>query len=108
MELAGDSRCRKVVCEHRRDVRSCKSGNSVYITVHRCPANGLVTEVKAWQTRRLDAVLPILFLDGIVVHIRGESGQVREHTMYVAIGVTFSGKKDLLGLWLDETEGAKI
>jgi putative transposase len=58
----------------------------------------LDTEVKAWQTRRLDAVLPIVFLDGIVVHIRGESGHVREHTMYVAIGVNFSGKKELLGL----------
>src|SRR3990170_4723567 len=68
----------------------------------------LDAEVKTWQTRRLDAVIPILFLDGIVVHIRGESGQVREHTMYVAIGVTFSGKKELLGLWLDETEGAKF
>jgi transposase-like protein len=65
-------------------------------------------EVKAWQTRRLDAVIPILFLDGIVVHIRGESGHVREHTMYVAIGVNLSGKKELLGLWLDETEGAKF
>lgn len=68
----------------------------------------LDAEVKAWQTRRLDAAIPILFLDGIVVHIRGESGQVREHTMYVAIGVNFSGKKELLGLWLDETEGAKF
>jgi len=68
----------------------------------------LDAEVKTWQTRRLDAVIPILFLDGIVVHIRGESGQVREHTMYVAIGVNFSGKKELLGLWLDETEGAKF
>ena len=65
-------------------------------------------EVKAWQTRRLDPILPILFLDGIVVHIRAESGQVREHTMYVAIGVNFSGKKELLGLWLNETEGAKL
>jgi len=65
-------------------------------------------EVKAWQTRRLDAVYPILFLDGIVVHIRSESGHVREHTMYVALGVNFSGKKELLGLWLDETEGAKF
>jgi transposase-like protein len=68
----------------------------------------LDAEVKAWQTRRLDAVYPIVFLDGIVVHIRGESGHVREHTMYVAIGVNFSGKKELLGLWLDETEGAKF
>ena len=68
----------------------------------------LDSEVKAWQTRRLDAVIPVVFLDGIVVHIRGESGHVREHTMYVAIGVSFSGKKELLGLWLDETEGAKF
>ena len=68
----------------------------------------LDAEVKTWQTRRLDAVYPIVFLDGIVVHIRGESGHVREHTMYVAIGVNFEGKKELLGLWLDETEGAKF
>jgi putative transposase len=65
-------------------------------------------EVKAWQTRRLDAIYPILFLDGLVVHVRSESGHVREHTMYVALGVDFSGKKELLGLWLDETEGAKF
>jgi putative transposase len=65
-------------------------------------------EVKSWQTRRLEATYPILFLDGIVVHIRGASGHVREHTMYVALGVNFSGKKELLGLWLDETEGAKF
>lgn len=68
----------------------------------------LDAEVKAWQTRRLDAVYPIVFLDGIVVHIRGESGRVSEHTMYVAIGVNFLGKKELLGLWLNETEGAKF
>lgn len=68
----------------------------------------LDVEVKAWQTRRLDTVYPLLFMDGIVVHVRGESGQVREHTMYVAIGVNFEGKKELLGLWLNETEGAKF
>lgn len=68
----------------------------------------LDAEVKTWQTRRLDAVFPIVFLDGLVVHIRGESGHVREHTMYVAIGVNFAGRKELLGLWLDETEGAKF
>ncbi len=42
------------------------------------------------------------------MHIRGESGHVREHTMYVALGLNFSGKKELLGPWLDETEGAKF
>jgi len=65
-------------------------------------------EVRAWQTRRLDSIWPIVFLDGIVVHIRGESGRVSEHTMYVAIGVNFEGRKELLGLWLNETEGAKF
>lgn len=68
----------------------------------------LDAEVKAWQTRRLEAVWPIVFMDGIIVHIRGESGRVSEHTMYVAIGVNFQGRKELLGLWLNETEGAKF
>lgn len=68
----------------------------------------LDAEVKAWQTRRIDAIFPIVFLDGIVIHIRGESGRVSEHTMYVAIGVNFKGKKELLGLWLSENEGAKF
>jgi putative transposase len=68
----------------------------------------LDAEVKRWQTRRLTSVWPIVYLDGIVVHIRGESGHVSQHTMYVAIGVNLAGKKELLGLWLDETEGAKF
>ena len=65
-------------------------------------------EVKAWQTRRLEAIWPIVFRDGIVVHIRGEAGRVSEHTMYVAPGDNGEGRKELLGLWLNETEGAKF
>jgi putative transposase len=68
----------------------------------------LDAEVTAWRTRRLDAVWPIVYLDGIVVHVRGENGRVSPHTMYVAIGVNLQGKKELLGLWLSETEGAKF
>jgi transposase-like protein len=68
----------------------------------------LDAEVTAWRTRRLDAVWPIVFLDGIVMHVRGENGRVSRHTMYVAIGVNMQGKKELLGLWLCETEGAKF
>ena len=68
----------------------------------------LDAEVTAWRTRRLDAVWPIVYLDGIVVHVRGENGRVSQHTMYVAIGVNLQGKKELLGLWLGETEGAKF
>jgi transposase-like protein len=68
----------------------------------------LDAEVTAWRQRRLDAVWPIVYLDGIVVHVRGDNGRVAQHTMYVAIGVNLRGKKELLGLWLSETEGAKF
>src|SRR5207302_2285873 len=68
----------------------------------------LVAGVTSWQQRRLDAVWPIVYLDGLVVHVRGDSGRVSPHTMYVAIGVNLQGKKELLGLWLSETEGAKF
>ena len=68
----------------------------------------LDAEVMAWQQRQLDAVWPIVYLDGIVVHVRGNNGRVSPHTMYVAIGVNLQGKKELLGLWLSETEGAKF
>jgi putative transposase len=65
-------------------------------------------EVKAWHTRRLEAVFPIVYFDGIVVHVRGASGHVAQHTVYVALGVNITGHKELLGLWLAETEGAKF
>jgi len=68
----------------------------------------LDAEVTAWRQRRLEAIWPIVYLDGIVVHVRGEGGRVSQHTMYVAIGVNLLGKKELLGLWLSETEGAKF
>ncbi len=68
----------------------------------------LDAEATAWRQRRLEAIWPIVYLDGIVVHVRGDNGRVSQHTMYVAIGVNLLGKKELLGLWLSETEGAKF
>jgi len=68
----------------------------------------LDAEVTAWRTRSLDAVWPIVYFDGIVVHVRGANGRVSQHTMYVALGVNLEGYKELLGLWLSETEGAKF
>jgi transposase-like protein len=68
----------------------------------------LDAEVTAWQQRQLDPVWPIVYLDGIIVHVRGDNGRVSSHTMYVALGVNLQGKKELLGLWLSETEGAKF
>lgn len=68
----------------------------------------LDAEVTAWRTRPLDPIWPIVYFDGIVVHVRGSSGRVSQHTIYVALGVNLEGKKELLGLWLGETEGAKF
>ena len=68
----------------------------------------LDAEVTAWRTRPLDAVWPIVYFDGIVVHVRGANGRVSQHTIYVAIGVNLEGHKELLGLWLGQTEGAKF
>ncbi|MFO0911780.1 MAG: IS256 family transposase [Pirellulales bacterium] len=68
----------------------------------------LDAEVTAWKSRILEPVWPIVYFDGIVVHVRGTNGRVSPHTMYVALGVNLEGHKELLGLWLGESEGAKF
>jgi transposase-like protein len=68
----------------------------------------LDAEVTAWRTRPLEEVWPIVYFDGIVVHVRGANGRVAQHTVYVALGVNLAGHKELLGLWLGESEGAKF
>jgi transposase-like protein len=68
----------------------------------------LDAEVIAWRSRPLSEVWPIVYFDGIVVHVRGANGKVAPHTVYVALGVNLEGHKELLGLWLAENEGAKF
>jgi len=68
----------------------------------------LDAEVSAWRNRSLEPVWPIVYFDGIVVHVRGENRRVSQHTIYVALGVNLDGKKELLGLWLSQNEGAKF
>ena len=51
-------------------------------------------DVTGWRTRRLDAVWPIVYLDGLVVHVRGDGGRVSPHTMSVAAGVNLQGKRN--------------
>jgi len=68
----------------------------------------LDAEATAWRTRPLQPVWPIVYFDGIVVHVRGANGKVSQHTIYVALGVNLEGRKELLGLWLGQTEGAKF
>jgi len=64
-------------------------------------------EVKIWQARSLDAVYPTLYLDCIHVKVR-DTGAVRNKAVYLAIGVNREGHKEVLGLWIAQTEGAKF
>ena len=67
----------------------------------------VVEEMSAWQARPLDRVYPVVFVDAIVVKVR--DGQVTNRPVYVAIGVTVNGERDILGLWAgDGSEGAKF
>lgn len=64
-------------------------------------------EVKIWQARPLDALYPIVYLDCIHVKVR-DAGAVRTKAVYLAIGVNMAGHKEVLGLWIAQTEGAKF
>jgi putative transposase len=64
-------------------------------------------EVTTWQNRQLDEVYPIMYLDAIQFKVR-DSGHVRNKAVYLAIGITMHGMKEVLGLWIAQTEGAKF
>jgi putative transposase len=67
----------------------------------------VLDEVKAWQTRPLENLYPVLFLDALMVKMRHE-GRVNNRAVYVAIGINEEGRKDVLGLWTSANEGAKF
>lgn len=68
--------------------------------------DAVIDEVKAWQARPLDPVYPIVYLD--CIHVKVRDGAVRVKAVYLAVGVTMAGEKEVLGLWLAQTEGAKF
>ncbi|MEO0600917.1 MAG: IS256 family transposase [Myxococcota bacterium] len=63
--------------------------------------------VKEWQSRALDPVYPIVYLDGFVVKVR-KDGAIRNRTVYIALAINMRGLKEVLGLWMADTEGAKF
>ena len=69
--------------------------------------DAVMEEVKGWQTRPLDAIYAIVYLDALVVKMRSE-GRVENRAVYVAIGITLAGQKEVLGLWTSANEGAKF
>jgi putative transposase len=69
--------------------------------------DAVLDEVAEWQNRPLDAVYPLIFFDAIRVKIRDE-GFVRNKAVYIALGILPNGTKEILGLWIEQTEGAKF
>lgn len=69
--------------------------------------DAVLDEVREWQSRPLDPVYPVVFFDALRVKIRDE-GMVKNKAVYVALGLNPSGDKDVLGLWIEQTEGAKF
>lgn len=69
--------------------------------------DAVLEEVKAWQSRPLDPIWPIVYLDALVVKVR-DQGTVGNKSVYLAIGVNMEGRKEVLGMWLEATEGAKF
>jgi putative transposase len=64
-------------------------------------------EVQAWQNRPLDGIWPIVYLDALVIKVR-DQGVVGNKSAYLAMGIDIEGKKQILGLWLEASEGAKF
>ena len=67
----------------------------------------VLADAKAWQNRPLERVYPIVYLDALIVKIR-DGHTVRNQACYVALGVNLDGERDVLGLWFQQTEGAKF
>jgi putative transposase len=67
----------------------------------------VMDEVRVWQSRPLDEVYAIVYLDALVVKMRVD-GRVEKRAVYVAIGITLEGQKEVLGLWTSANEGAKF
>lgn len=89
--------------EHLRELYGIEASPQLISTV----TDAVLDEVGRWQNRPLDALYALVFFDAIRVKTRDE-GTVRNKAVYLAIGVTADGRKDVLGIWIEQTEGAKF
>jgi putative transposase len=88
---------------HLEEIYGTEVAPSLISTV----TDAVVDEVTSWQSRPLDPVWPFVFLDALVIKVR-DQGVVQNKSAYVALGVGVDGHKEILGLWLEPTEGAKF
>ena len=88
---------------HLAEIYGVKVGRDLISRV----TDAVMEDVREWQQRPLDDVYPVIFLDALVLKIR-EGGTVQRRACYLALGVTVEGERDVLGMWFQETEGAKF
>jgi putative transposase len=88
---------------HLRDLYGVQVGRDTISTV----TDAVLEDLAAWRTRPLDAVYPIVYFDCLMVKVR-EDRSVRSRACYLAVGVSVEGERDVLGIWWQETEGAKF
>ena len=89
--------------EHLKDIYNVEVSPDLISDV----SEEVILEVIEWQNRALDPLYPIVYFDGIKVNIKDE-GHIKKKVVYLALGVNLEGHKDLLGMWIEQTEGAKF
>jgi putative transposase len=93
-----------------RDIQAHLSeiyGTEISPTLISTVTDAVVDEVAKWQVRPLEPIWPIVYLDAIVLKVR-EQGVVQNKHVYLAMGISLEGKKEVLGLWMEPNEGAKF
>jgi putative transposase len=88
---------------HLAEIYGVKVGRDLISRV----TDAVMDDVRAWAQRPLEDVYPVIFLDALVLKIR-EGGSVQRRACYLALGLTVDGDRDVLGMWFQETEGAKF
>jgi putative transposase len=91
------------ISEHLSEIYGTQIGRDSVSRI----TDAVLDDVAAWRTRPLDAVYPIAYFDALMVKVR-EDRSVRSRACYLAIGVSVEGDREVLGIWWQETEGAKF
>jgi transposase-like protein len=69
--------------------------------------DAVLDEARSWQVRPLEAIYPIVYIDALFVSVR-DGGTVKKKAVYIALGTTLEGRREVLGLWMDGSEGARF
>jgi putative transposase len=91
------------ISAHLQEIYGVEVGRELISKV----TDAVMDDARAWAQRPLEDVYPVVFLDAMVLKIR-ENGSVQRRACYLALGITLDGDRDVLGMWFQETEGAKF